>query len=44
MRVTMLDGGHFTSPAGLWRRGEDMENQVRFPIPIYLIDNSWPSC
>jgi N-acyl homoserine lactone hydrolase len=38
MRVTMLDGGHFTSAAGIWRRGEDMERQVRFPIPVYLIE------
>jgi N-acyl homoserine lactone hydrolase len=38
MRVTMLDGGAFTSPAGLWRRGEDMERQVRFPVPVYLVE------
>ncbi|HEX4307344.1 MAG TPA: N-acyl homoserine lactonase family protein [Solirubrobacterales bacterium] len=38
MRVTMLDGGAFTSPAGLWRRGEDMERQVRFPVPAYLVE------
>jgi glyoxylase-like metal-dependent hydrolase (beta-lactamase superfamily II) len=38
MQVTMLDGGHFTSPAGLWRRGEDMERLVRFPVPTYLIE------
>jgi glyoxylase-like metal-dependent hydrolase (beta-lactamase superfamily II) len=38
MRVTMLDGGGFTSAAGIWRRGEDMERQVRFPIPAYLIE------
>jgi N-acyl homoserine lactone hydrolase len=38
MRVTMLDGGAFTSPAGFWRRGEDMERQVRFPVPAYLIE------
>jgi glyoxylase-like metal-dependent hydrolase (beta-lactamase superfamily II) len=38
MQVTMLDGGHFTSPAGLWRRGEDMERPVRFPVPAYLIE------
>lgn len=38
MNVTMLDGGHFTSAAGIWRRGEDMERQVRFPIPVYLIE------
>jgi glyoxylase-like metal-dependent hydrolase (beta-lactamase superfamily II) len=38
MRVTQLDGGAFTSPAGLWRRGEDMDRQVRFPVPVYLIE------
>jgi glyoxylase-like metal-dependent hydrolase (beta-lactamase superfamily II) len=38
MRVTMLDGGHFTSPAGFWRRGEEMERMVRFPVPVYLIE------
>jgi glyoxylase-like metal-dependent hydrolase (beta-lactamase superfamily II) len=37
-RVTMLDGGTFTSPAGFWRKGEDMERQVRFPVPVYLIE------
>ena len=38
MRVTQLDGGAFTSAAGLWRRGEDMERKVRFPIPAYLVE------
>jgi N-acyl homoserine lactone hydrolase len=38
MQVTMLDGGAFTSPAGLWRRGEDRERQVRFPVPVYLVE------
>ncbi|HEY2477159.1 MAG TPA: N-acyl homoserine lactonase family protein [Solirubrobacterales bacterium] len=38
MRVTMLDGGAFTSAAGIWRKGEDMDRQVRFPIPAYLIE------
>ncbi|HEX4751465.1 MAG TPA: N-acyl homoserine lactonase family protein [Solirubrobacterales bacterium] len=38
VRVTMLDGGHFTSAAGIWRRGEAMERQVRFPIPVYLVE------
>jgi N-acyl homoserine lactone hydrolase len=40
MRVTMLDGGHFSSAAGIWRRGEDMDRQVRFPIPVYLIETA----
>jgi N-acyl homoserine lactone hydrolase len=38
MRVTRLDGGAFTSPVGIWRKGEDMERQVRFPIPAYLVE------
>jgi N-acyl homoserine lactone hydrolase len=38
MRVTMLDGGAFTSAAGIWRRGEDMERMVRFPVPVYLVE------
>ncbi|MBS1677255.1 MAG: N-acyl homoserine lactonase family protein [Actinobacteria bacterium] len=38
MRVTMLDGGHFTSAAGIWRRGEDMGRRVRYPVPAYLIE------
>jgi N-acyl homoserine lactone hydrolase len=38
MKVTQLDGGHFTSPAGFWRSGEDMERQVRFPVPAYLVE------
>jgi hypothetical protein len=38
VRVTMLDGGAFTSPAGMWRQGESMERQVRFPVPVYLIE------
>jgi N-acyl homoserine lactone hydrolase len=38
VRVTMLDGGAFTSPAGMWRAGESMERQVRFPVPVYLIE------
>lgn len=36
----MLDGGHFTSAAGIWRRGEDMQRQVRFPVPVYLIETA----
>lgn len=40
MKVDMYDGGHFTSAAGIWRRGEDLERQVRFPIPVYLIETA----
>ena len=34
----MLDGGAFTAAAGIWRRGDDMDRQVRFPVPAYLIE------
>src|ERR1700748_2400588 len=38
MKVTMLDGGAFTSAAGIWRRGESLGRMVRFPIPVYLVE------
>ena len=38
MRVTQLDGGAFTSAAGIWRTGESLGRMVRFPIPVYLIE------
>jgi N-acyl homoserine lactone hydrolase len=40
MKAVMLDGGSFTAPAGIWRRGDDLERQVRFPIPAYLIETA----
>ena len=30
-KVEMLSGGWFTSAAGIWRRDDDMDRQVRFP-------------
>jgi glyoxylase-like metal-dependent hydrolase (beta-lactamase superfamily II) len=38
MKVEMLDGGSFTSAAGIWRRDDDLDRQARFPIPAYLIE------
>jgi N-acyl homoserine lactone hydrolase len=38
VKVQMLDGGWFTAAAGIWRRGDDLDRQVRFPIPAYLIE------
>lgn len=38
MKVTMLDGGAFTSPAGIWRSGESLGRTMRFPVPVYLIE------
>lgn len=34
----MLDAGSFTSAAGIWRRDDDMDRQVRFPVPAYVIE------
>jgi glyoxylase-like metal-dependent hydrolase (beta-lactamase superfamily II) len=39
MKVEMLNVGWFTSPAGMWRQGEeDPERPARFPVPAYLIE------
>jgi glyoxylase-like metal-dependent hydrolase (beta-lactamase superfamily II) len=38
MRITQLEVGWITSPAGIWRRDEPLDRQLRFPIPAYLIE------
>lgn len=38
MEITQLDGGWIASPAGIWRRDDPLDRQLRFPIPAYLID------
>jgi glyoxylase-like metal-dependent hydrolase (beta-lactamase superfamily II) len=38
VKVAMLDVGAFSSPAGVWRRGEDAERWDRFPVPAYVIE------
>ena len=40
MKVEMLNGGWFTAAAGIWRRDDDLELQVRFPIPAYVIETA----
>jgi glyoxylase-like metal-dependent hydrolase (beta-lactamase superfamily II) len=40
MKVEMLNVGWFTSAAGIWRRDDDLERQVRFPIPAYVIETA----
>jgi N-acyl homoserine lactone hydrolase len=39
VQVERLIAGWFTSAAGIWRRGDDMEEQIRFPVPVYLIES-----
>ena len=36
----MLNAGWFTSAAGIWRRDDDLDRQVRFPIPAYVIETA----
>jgi N-acyl homoserine lactone hydrolase len=38
MKVELLNVGWFTAAAGIFRRGDDMDRQVRFPIPAYVIE------
>ena len=38
MRVQRLNVGWISSPAMVWRQGEDPAAQLRFPIPAYLIE------
>jgi N-acyl homoserine lactone hydrolase len=36
----MLSGGWFTAAAGIWRRDDDLDRKVRFPIPVYVIETA----
>jgi N-acyl homoserine lactone hydrolase len=40
MKVEMLNVGWFTAAAGIWRRDDDLDRQVRFPVPAYLIETA----
>jgi N-acyl homoserine lactone hydrolase len=40
MKVEMLNVGWLTSAAGIWRRDDDLDRQIRFPIPAYVIDTA----
>lgn len=36
----MLNVGWFTAAAGIWRRGDELDRQVRFPVPAYVIETA----
>jgi len=40
VNVTMLNAGWITAPAGIWRRDEPLDQQIRFPIPAYVIETA----
>lgn len=36
----MLNVGWLTAPAGIWRRDDDLDRQLRLPVPAYLIETA----
>lgn len=38
MRIERFNVGWITSPAAVYRQGEDPQRELRFPIPAYLIE------
>ncbi|HEX3734087.1 MAG TPA: N-acyl homoserine lactonase family protein [Solirubrobacterales bacterium] len=38
MKIEMLNVGWVTGSAAIWRRDEDPEKQLRFPVPAYVIE------
>jgi glyoxylase-like metal-dependent hydrolase (beta-lactamase superfamily II) len=36
----MLNVGWLTAPAGIFRKGDDLDRTIRFPIPAYLIETA----
>lgn len=40
MRVELLNVGWLTAAAGIWRRGDGLDRQLRVPVPAYLIDTA----
>lgn len=36
----MLNVGWFTAAAGIWRRDDDLDRQVRYPVPAYVIETA----
>jgi len=38
MKVERLIGGWFTAPAGIFRKDDDLDRTVRYPVPAYVID------
>ena len=36
----MFNAGWISSSAAVWRRGEDPQRRIRFPVPVYLIETA----
>ncbi len=39
MKVERLIAGSFTAPAGIFRKDDDLDRTVRYPVPVYLIES-----
>jgi N-acyl homoserine lactone hydrolase len=40
VKVETLNGGWITAAAGIWRRDDDLDRKIRFPIPAYVIETA----
>jgi glyoxylase-like metal-dependent hydrolase (beta-lactamase superfamily II) len=38
VKIEMMNVGWLTSPAGIWRKDDPLDEPIRFPIPAYLIE------
>ena len=40
MKVERLIAGSFTAPAGIFRKDDDLDRTVRYPVPAYVIETA----
>jgi glyoxylase-like metal-dependent hydrolase (beta-lactamase superfamily II) len=40
VKVEQLNAGWVTAPAGIWRRDDDLDRKIRFPVPAYVIETA----
>jgi len=40
VKIERLNVGWFTAPGGIFRKGDDLDQTVRFPIPAYVIETA----
>lgn len=39
MKIERFIVGWVSGAAGIWRRGDDLDREIRFPVPAYLVEN-----
>jgi N-acyl homoserine lactone hydrolase len=40
VKIEMLNVGWFTAPAGILRKGAELDQMIRFPVPAYVIETA----